>query len=121
MAFLDESPSPFHAVTAMQHTLQEHGFNNLDPEAPWSIGSRDKALVLRNGSSLIAFRTGSAPLSESGVRMIGAHTDSPNLRLKPQAGYAKNGYLQLGVEVYGGVLLSTWLDRDLSLAGRVIL
>ena len=119
MAFLDESPSPFHAVTAMQRTLQEHGFNDLDPNAPWTIGGRDKALVLRNGSSLIAFRMGSASLIESGVRMIGAHTDSPCLRIKPTPDVRRSGFHQLGVEIYGGVLLAPWFDRDLSIAGRV--
>jgi len=119
MAFLDKSPSPFHAVTAMQRAVQEHGFNNLDPGAPWSIGDRDKALVLRNGSSLIAFRMGSAPLIESGVRMIGAHTDSPCLRIKPTPDVRRAGFHQLGVEIYGGVLLAPWFDRDLSIAGRV--
>jgi len=119
MAFLDESPSPFHAVTAMQRALQEHGFNDLDPGAPWSIGDRDKALVIRNGSSLIAFRMGSAPLIESGVRMIGAHTDSPCLRIKPTPDVRRSGFHQLGVEIYGGVLLAPWFDRDLSIAGRV--
>ena len=119
MAFLDESPSPFHAVTAMQRALQERGFNDLDPGAPWSIGDRDKALVIRNGSSLIAFRMGSAPLIESGVRMIGAHTDSPCLRIKPTPDVRRSGFHQLGVEIYGGVLLAPWFDRDLSIAGRV--
>ena len=119
IAFLDESPSPFHAVTAMQRALQEHGFNDLDPGAPWSIGDRDKALVIRNGSSLIAFRMGSAPLIESGVRMIGAHTDSPCLRIKPTPDVRRSGFHQLGVEIYGGVLLAPWFDRDLSIAGRV--
>ena len=119
MAFLDQSPSPFHAVTAMQRALQEHGFIGLDPGAPWSIGDRDKALVIRNGSSLIAFRMGSAPLIESGVRMIGAHTDSPCLRIKPTPDVRRAGFHQLGVEIYGGVLLAPWFDRDLSIAGRV--
>lgn len=103
----------------MQRALQEHGFNDLDPGAPWSIGDRDKALVIRNGSSLIAFRMGSAPLIESGVRMIGAHTDSPCLRIKPTPDVRRSGFHQLGVEIYGGVLLAPWFDRDLSIAGRV--
>ena len=119
MAFLDESPSPFHAVTAMQRALQEREFNDLDPGAPWSIGDRDKALVIRNDSSLIAFRMGSAPLIESGVRMIGAHTDSPCLRIKPIPDVRRSGFHQLGVEIYGGVLLAPWFDRDLTIAGRV--
>ena len=83
----------------------------------WMLKPNGRYFLTRNDSSLIAFVVGSEPE----FKIIGAHTDSPNLRLKPHAVYAKNGYLQLGVEVYGGVLLSTWTDRDLSLAGRVIL
>ena len=69
----------------------------------------------------MVFAVGLKAPEESGFKIIGAHTDSPNLRLKPNPVYLKNGYIQLGVEVYGGALLSTWTDRDLSLAGRVIL
>lgn len=77
--------------------------------------------MTRNDSSLAAFVLGGKPPESAGFKIIGAHTDSPNLRLKPNPVFEKNGYIQLGVEVYGGVLLSTWTDRDLSLAGRVVL
>ena len=73
----------------------------------------------RNDSSIIAFVYGSQPLAEEGIRMVGAHTDSPCLRVKPQPELVKQGYFQLGVETYGGVLLHPWFDRDLSIAGRV--
>ena len=87
----------------------------------WKISAGGQYFVVRNDSSLVAFSVGSKKPHDSGFKIIGAHTDSPNLRLKPNPVYVKNGYVQLGVEVYGGVLLSTWTDRDLSLAGRVIL
>jgi len=119
MAFLDESPSPFHAVASMQQTLLTQGFSDLDPARPWSVERGEKALITRNSSSLIAFRVGDAPLTESGIRIIGAHTDSPCLRIKPSPDVKRSGVLQLGVEVYGGVLLAPWFDRDLSIAGRV--
>jgi aspartyl aminopeptidase len=119
LGFIDRSPTPFHAVQEMASTLSERGFNELHEADAWDLVPCGRYFLTRNGSSLIAFEVGSK--SSEGFKIIGAHTDSPNLRLKPHAGYAKNGYLQLGVEVYGGVLLSTWTDRDLSLAGRVIL
>ena len=115
--FIDRSPTPFHAVQEMAGTLSNKGFVELKETDAWRLTPNGRYFLTRNDSSLIAFVVGSKP----GFKIIGAHTDSPNLRLKPQAVYAKNGYLQLGVEVYGGVLLSTWTDRDLSLAGRVIL
>jgi aspartyl aminopeptidase len=117
LEFIDRSPTPFHAVREMADTLSSKGFVEIKETDAWRLALNGKYFLTRNDSSLIAFIVGSKP----GFKIIGAHTDSPNLRLKPQAVYAKNGYLQLGVEVYGGVLLSTWTDRDLSLAGRVIL
>ncbi|MDP6947746.1 MAG: M18 family aminopeptidase [Arenicellales bacterium] len=118
-AFLDASPSPFHAVASMRQALQSQGFNYLDPTAAWSVGNSNKTLVTRNGSSLIAFRVGNTPLADTGIRIIGAHTDSPCLRIKPMPDIRRSGMRQLGVEVYGGVLLAPWFDRDLSIAGRV--
>lgn len=119
LKFIDRSPTPFHAVQEMADTLSSKGFIKLEEADAWKLVPNGKYFLTRNDSSLIAFTVGSK-LGEA-FKIIGAHTDSPNLKLKPQAGYAKSGYLQLGVEVYGGVLLSTWTDRDLSLAGRVIL
>jgi len=103
----------------MRQALQSQGFKDLDPTAAWSVGNSNKTLVTRNGSSLIAFRVGNTPLADTGIRIIGAHTDSPCLRIKPMPDIRRSGMHQLGVEVYGGVLLAPWFDRDLSIAGRV--
>ena len=117
LEFIDRSPTPFHAVQEITSTLSNKGFIEIKETDAWRLKPNGRYFLTRNDSSLIAFVVGSKPE----FKIIGAHTDSPNLRLKPQAVYAKNGYLQLGIEVYGGVLLSTWTDRDLSLAGRVVL
>ncbi len=118
--FLGRSPTPFHAVATMKQQLLAAGFTELDERAPWRLEAAGRYLVSRNGSALIAFilpPTGA--LAEQGLRMVGAHTDSPCLKVKPQPERLKHGYFQLGVEVYGGALLNPWFDRDLSLAGRV--
>ena len=117
LEFIDRSPTPFHAVQEITNTLSNKDFIEIKETDAWRLKPNGRYFLTRNDSSLIAFVVGSKPE----FKIIGAHTDSPNLRLKPQAVYAKNGYLQLGIEVYGGVLLSTWTDRDLSLAGRVVL
>ncbi|MEQ8663175.1 MAG: M18 family aminopeptidase, partial [Gammaproteobacteria bacterium] len=91
----------------------------LDEADAWQLEPRGRYFVTRNDSSLVAFRLGRRPLAEDGLRMVGAHTDSPCLKLKPNAVVARHGYVQLGVEVYGGVLFNPWFDRDLSIAGRV--
>jgi aspartyl aminopeptidase len=118
-AFLDASPTPFHAVRSMQVRLEEAGFELLDERASWALKPDHGYFVIRNGSSLVAFRTGKQPAVEAGIRMVGAHTDSPCLRIKPQPELNRHGTYQLGVEVYGGALLNPWFDRDLSIAGRV--
>ena len=119
--FIDRSPTPFHAVDEMKQILFHKGYSELKESSSWKLTPNGKYFLTRNDSSLIAFIVGMKSQEASGFKIIGAHTDSPNLKLKPNAIYGKNGYLQLGVEVYGGVLLSTWTDRDLSLAGRVII
>ncbi|MEX2479430.1 MAG: M18 family aminopeptidase [Gammaproteobacteria bacterium] len=119
LAFLDASPSPFHAVAAMRERLLEAGFVALDEAEAWQLAPRGCYVVTRNDSSLIAFRLGTRPVVEDGLRMVGAHTDSPCLKLKPNAVIESLGYVRFGVEVYGGVLLNPWFDRDLSMAGRV--
>lgn len=120
--FITQSPTPFHAVSNMVDVLEKNGFKRLDEKQRWSLQNEGKAdgryFVTRNDSSIIAFRLGK-PLVENGMRMIGAHTDSPCLKVKPNPEIVKDQYLQLGVEVYGGALLNPWFDRDLSLAGRV--
>jgi aspartyl aminopeptidase len=101
--------------------LEAHGYRPLDEAEPWDVNPGDKVYVVRGGGSVAAFHMGSVPAHEAGFHLVGAHTDSPNLRVKPNPELKKAGYGQLGVEPYGGVLLHTWLDRDLSLAGRVLL
>jgi aspartyl aminopeptidase len=120
MAFLDASSTPFHAVKCMSEILTKSGFTELNESDNWTLKSGDKHFISRNGSSIIAFSVGSAPLVTAGLRMTGAHTDSPCLMIKPQPEIAKKGYIQLGVEVYGGALLNPWFDRDLSIAGRLV-
>ena len=119
LSFLDDSPTPFHAVTTMKRELLAAGYQALDEQEEWVISEAGKYFVTRNDSSIIAFTTPTLDFAHQGFRMIGAHTDSPCLKLKPKAHVERFGYHQLGVEVYGGVLLHTWLDRDLSIAGRV--
>ena len=118
--FLDASPTPFHAVRCMSEILAKSGFTELNESDNWILKTGDKHFLSRNGSSIIAFTVGSTPLVTTGLRMTGAHTDSPCLMVKPQPEIAVKGYLQLGVEVYGGALLNPWFDRDLSIAGRLV-
>jgi aspartyl aminopeptidase len=120
LAFIDASPTPFHAVHEARRRLEAEGFRALDERERWSVKPGDRVFVSRGGTSIAAFEIGQEPIDRAGFRLVGAHTDSPNLRLKPNASYAKNGFHQLGIEVYGGALWHTWLDRDLSLAGRVV-
>ena len=120
MVFLDASPTPFHAVRCMSELLAKSGFTELNESDNWTLKTGDKHFLSRNGSSIIAFTVGSTPLTTAGLRMTGAHTDSPCLMVKPQPEIAVKGYLQLGVEVYGGALLNPWFDRDLSIAGRLV-
>ena len=121
LALIDASPTPFHATSELVALLKAEGFAELQEADAWSLKKGGRYYVTRNDSSLVAFVMGSKPAEQAGFKIIGAHTDSPNLRLKPHPAYEKSGYVQLGVEVYGGVLLATWTDRDLSLAGRVVL
>jgi aspartyl aminopeptidase len=117
--FLKNSPTPFHAVSQMASQLVAAGFIELFEQDAWSLEPGKTYFVIRNGSALVAFKTGNEKFGSTGFRLAGTHTDSPCLKVKPSPEIAKNGYLQLGVEVYGGALLSPWFDRDLSLAGRV--
>lgn len=120
LGFLARSPTPYHAVETVARRLEEAGFERLDEGQLWSVAPGDRRHVVRGGS-IAAFEVGSRPPCEAGFRIVGAHTDSPNLRVKPVADVRAHGYGQVAVEPYGGVLLHTWLDRDLSLAGRVVL
>lgn len=116
---IDASPSPWHAVETLKGRLEMQGFVGLEESQRWQLESAGRYYVVRGGSSIIAFVLGQQPLAESGLRMVGAHTDSPGLRIKPQPAQEGDGLVRLGVEVYGGPILATFTDRDLSLAGRV--
>jgi aspartyl aminopeptidase len=120
ISFLNASPTPFHAVQQMINRLVDSGYEVLNEEDSWALEAGGRYVTTRNDSSVIAWQMPKdRSLPESGFRMLGAHTDSPCLRVKPNPEVHKHGYFQLGVEVYGGVLLAPWFDRDLSLAGRV--
>ncbi|PIW51451.1 MAG: M18 family aminopeptidase [Zetaproteobacteria bacterium CG12_big_fil_rev_8_21_14_0_65_54_13] len=117
--FVKRSPTPFHAVQSMVELLEHAGFQRLTEKEQWAVNHQQgRYFVTRNDSSIIAFRL-NRPLVEHGIHMVGAHTDSPCLKVKPNPEITTGRYLQLGVEVYGGALLNPWFDRDLSLAGRV--
>lgn len=117
--FLSKAVTPFHAVAEMAERLQSAGFVQLAEDESWTLEQGGRYFVTRNDSSIIAFGLGSESGPEQGLRMVGAHTDSPCLMVKPVPETVRKGYLQLGVEVYGGALLNPWFDRDLSIAGRV--
>jgi aspartyl aminopeptidase len=119
--FIDASPSPWHAVASAESHLLAQGFTRLDEGNRWQLAANGRYYVVRSGASMIAFVLGNQPIAEAGFRIVGAHTDSPGLRLKPKAAMSGDGLSRLGVEVYGGPILATFTDRDLSLAGRVVL
>ncbi|MCK5661990.1 MAG: M18 family aminopeptidase, partial [Thiotrichaceae bacterium] len=119
-AFLDASPTPYHAVKNQIELFASNGFQALSESQKWSLKPGQGYYVTRNGSSLIAFIFGQKNVLETGIRILGAHTDSPCLKVKPNAEIVSQSYLKLGVEVYGGVLLNPWFDRDLSLAGKIV-
>ncbi|QIB64470.1 M18 family aminopeptidase [Kineobactrum salinum] len=117
LSFLEQATTPFHAVEQMVLQLEAAGFRPLSGAGNLQAGQR--YYLTRNDSSLLAFIIGSDAPPATGMRMVGAHTDSPCLMVKPRPEKLRSGYFQLGVEVYGGALLNPWFDRDLSLAGRV--
>lgn len=117
--FLDAAPTPFHAAASLKNRLTKAGFIELHEGDSWNIQPGGRYVVTRNDSSVIAFNTSQQDPAQSGIRLVGAHTDSPCLKLKPQPDLQRLHYAQLGVEVYGGALLHPWFDRDLTLAGRV--
>ena len=119
LSFINHSPTPFHAVATMSQLLLANGFDQLQERDAWDLQIGKRYFFTRNDSSVIAFIMGRQPPLETGIRMVGAHTDSPCLKIKPQPELHRHSYFQLGVETYGGALLSPWFDRDLSIAGRV--
>ncbi|HEX9258995.1 MAG TPA: M18 family aminopeptidase, partial [Acidimicrobiales bacterium] len=116
--YLAASPSPYHAVATAAARLDGAGFARLDERAAWEPTS---AGYVARGGTLVAWRRHPDAPAEQPMRIVGAHTDSPNLRIKPRPDTGAAGWRQIGVEVYGGALLNSWLDRDLGLSGRVVL
>lgn len=117
--FIDASPSPAHAVNSIEARLVDYKFIKLEETEKWCLQAGGRYYVVRDDSSVIVFVPGQKPLVDTGFKLIGAHTDSPGLRIKPNPATPSNGLLRLAVEVYGGPILATFTDRDLSLAGRV--
>jgi aspartyl aminopeptidase len=118
LGHLDASPTPYHAVATAAALLAEAGFTEAEEGADWTASLPDRWFVRRGGALVAAdWPAGLAPGTP--LRIVGAHTDSPNLRLKPHPTAASAGWQRLAVEVYGGALFNSWLDRDLGLAGRV--
>lgn len=122
--FVNASPTPYHAVNTVKQMLQSQGFTHLFERDQWSLSnlnSPGKYFVTRNASSIIAFTIGEKIHQEPApsFAIIGAHTDSPCLRIKPISDRTEEGFIQIGVEQYGGLIAHTWFDRDLSIAGRV--
>lgn len=122
LKFLDASPVNFLAARNIACELEQNGYRRLDPQQPLGeLKAGDKVYVTKNDSSVYAFHLGRKPLAETGFHMICAHSDSPTFRVKPHAEMTgEGGLVRLNTEVYGGPILSTWFDRPLTLAGRVI-
>ena len=118
--FIDAAPSPWHAVALMERRLREHGFTELDERDAWTIDAGGRHYVIRDDSSIIAFTVGGGALARDGFRVIGAHTDSPGFRVKPSGGQERGRQTGVGVELYGAPIVATFADRDLTLAGRVM-
>lgn len=116
--FLDASPTPVHAVASVVERLTAAGYHLIDLTTAGPLGAGYKGYFVQGGS-VFAVHVGTSPVTAAGFRVIAAHTDSPNLRIKPQPVVASNGWIRLGVEPYGGVQLATWVDRDLGVAGAV--
>ena len=119
LSFLNESPTAFHAVGNIRRRLLAAGFTELDESSGWSLSRGKGYFAVRNESSLIAFRI---PQSEPKGFMIGAsHSDSPSFKIKEIPEVRESGYVRLNVEKYGGMIIAPWLDRPLSVAGRILL
>ncbi len=118
IAFLDRSSSPYHGIRYSIELLQAVGFVERSEKSLWD-GAAGRWYVQRSGSLIAWVHAGQS--ADTGFRLVGAHTDSPNLRLKPQQGRTSGQHAQVAIEVYGGILANTWLDRDLGISGRLVL
>lgn len=122
LSFLDASPVNFWAVKNIATELEKNGFRRINPQEPLGkVEAGDKFFVTKNDSSIYVFHIGKKPIADAGFHMICAHCDSPTFRIKPNAEMdCEGGIVKLNTEVYGGPIMSTWFDRPLTLAGRVI-
>ncbi|MGN0145150.1 MAG: M18 family aminopeptidase [Clostridium sp.] len=122
LEFINKSKTAFQGAYEIKNVLDQNGFIELKESDSWNLNKGDKYYIIKNNSAVIAFEIGNGEIEEDGFRLIGAHTDSPGFRIKPNAEMSVEGtYVKLNTEVYGGPILSTWLDRPLSIAGRVTL
>lgn len=119
ISFIDASPTAYHAAENAKQRLLDAGFQELDPSVRWTLEPGGAYVVSPAAATIFAFRLSADP--KAGFRLVGAHNDSPNYQLKEEAGVTKEGYALLNVEPYGGVIHRTWLDRPLSVAGRVLI
>uniref|UniRef100_A0A1S3CLI0 Uncharacterized protein n=1 Tax=Cucumis melo TaxID=3656 RepID=A0A1S3CLI0_CUCME len=119
--FLNASPTAFHAVEEAKKRLVSVGYEQLSETEDWKLEAGKKYFFTRNHSAIIAFAVGKKFVAGNAFHIVGAHTDSPCLKLKPISKITKGGFLEVGVQIYGGGLWHTWFDRDLTLAGRVLL
>lgn len=120
--FIYKSPTQFNAVEVSAEMLEKNGFEKLNLKENWKLEVGKKYYTTKNSSALVAFKVNSDEVEKEGFRIIGSHTDSPGFRIKPNAEMEScSAYLKLNTEGYGGMILSTWLDRPLAMAGRVFL
>ena len=119
--FVHKSPSNYHAVENVKETLLINGFKELDLRERWKVEKDKKYFTIKNNSAIMAFKIGNGDLEKDGFKLIGSHTDFPNFKIKPNPEIVTEGYFKLNTEVYGGPILNTWMDRPLSIAGKVVL
>lgn len=121
LQYLNDSPTAYHAVENAAEILKKNNFQELKETLEWSLQKGGRYYVVKNQSGIIAFTVGDGDVASEGFRIIGAHTDSPNFKIKPgPCTVTPDGYVKVNVEIYGGPILSTWFDRPLAVAGRLI-
>ncbi|TDT72548.1 aspartyl aminopeptidase [Hypnocyclicus thermotrophus] len=121
LKFVYDSPTAFNAVDNIKKILLKENFIELDMSQKWNLEKKGKYFIIKNNSSLFAFQIGEENIKETGFKIIGSHTDSPGFKIKPNPEIIIENYMKLNIEVYGGPIYNTWLDRPLSIAGRIIL
>lgn len=120
--FIDRSPSSFHATKNVEERLVNSGFKKIKLQDKWELEKEGKYYIVKNNSAIIAFVVGKGEIEEEGFKIVGAHTDAPTFKIKPNPEITvEDKYLKLNTEVYGGPIMSTWYDRPLSIAGRISL